>query len=110
MDCNNYSYTAPGFGVDNAAPIMEHRNDDMQAILDHWENQYNASPNHPNRGKYIVSAWSYDGQMEIDELFTTEDAARKLYNHIITNYTDTPPIKRELNKAIRAAHKEDTAA
>lgn len=104
MDCNSYSYTAPGFGVDNAAPVFEYRNDDMSALLDKWSNQYNALSNHPNNDKYIVSAWSVDGSMEIDEIFITLDAARALYDHIMANYTDTPPIKSEIRQVIRNCH------
>ena len=107
MDCNNYSYTAPGFGVDETAPILEYHNDDMRALFDYWRNQYDATPNHPRHNDYIVSAWSYDGQLEVDEVFTHAEPARKLYTHIITNYSHTPPTKRALNAAIRQAHKQD---
>lgn len=110
MDINNYSYTGPDFGVDYDNPINEYRNDDMNAILDYWYNQYNAAPNHPNNDKYIVSASSYDGSMDIWEMFTTLDAAKTLYNHIIENYKHTPPIKRELRKYINSLHRLEKGA
>ena len=98
MDCNSYSYTAPGFGVDYKAPLMEIRNDDMESEID-------------RHGKYYsVWAYSYDGQMDIYETFNTEHAAQNLFNHITDNYSHTPPRKRELNRIIKAAHKADTQA
>ena len=69
MDCNSYFYTAPGFGVDYDLPIEQYENDDMNAVLDKWSNQYNAAPNNPNYNKYVVSASSYDGSMDIWEVF-----------------------------------------
>ena len=95
MDCNSYSYTASGFGVDYKAPLMEIRNDDMEAEIDR-HGEY-----------YSVWAYSYDGQLDVYETFNTEHAAQQLYNHIATNYSRTPPSKRELNKAIGATHKID---
>ena len=107
MDCNSYSYTAPGFGVDNEKPINEYSNDDMSAVLDYWNNQYNAAPNNPNYNKYIVIASSYDGSMDIWEVFTTFKAAQALYTHIVDNYSDTPPVKRELRKVINSLHRSE---
>ena len=95
MDCNSYSYTAPGFGVENNPPLLKISNDDMQAELTRHATYFS------------VWAYSYDGQLDVYETFTTENAAQQLYNHIATNYSSTPPSKRELNKAIRAAHKID---
>ena len=96
MDCNSYSYTAPGFGVDYPAPVAEYRNDDMSAEI--------TTQNGCNGAKvYNVWAGSYDGSMDVYESFRTVEAARALYDHIVTNYTDTPPITAELNKAIREA-------
>ena len=97
MDCNSYSYT-PHMLDEQSTIISSIRNDDMTAELDHPGNYFS------------VWAYSYDGQMDIYETFTSEEPARKLYNHIIANYTDTPPIKRELNRVIKALHKEDLSA
>ena len=97
MDCNSYSYTAPGFGVDRPAPVVEYRNDDMSAEIT-TQRGYNGAT------VYNVWAGSYDGSMDVYESFRTLDAARALYDHIMDNYTDTPPIASVLNKAIREAH------
>ena len=105
MDCNNYSYTAPGFGVDYEKPINEYSNDDMSATLDYWKNQYSADPSNSRYNDYIVWAGSYDGSMDISEVFKTIDAARALYDHIVTNYHDTPPVKRDLRKYINSLHR-----
>ena len=107
MDCNNYSYTAPGFGIDYEKPIDEYSNDDMNATLDYWKNQYSATPANSRYNDYIVMAYSYDGQMDISEVFTTMDAARALYTHIVDNYSDTPPVKRELRKLINSLHRQE---
>jgi hypothetical protein len=97
MDCNSYSYTAPGFGVDRPAPVAEYRNDDMSAEIT-TQRGYNGAT------VYNVWAGSYDGDLDVCESFNTVEAARALYDHIMDNYTDTPPITAELNKAIREAH------
>ena len=102
MDCNSYSYTAPGFGVDYPAPVAEYHNDDMRAEIT-TQNSYNRSK------VYNVWAGSYDGDLDVCESFNTVEAARALYDHIVTNYKHTPPMKRELNKVIRAAHKREAA-
>lgn len=92
MGCNSYSYT-----------VLElYRNDDMSAEIT-IQRSYNDAT------VYNVWAGSYDGSMDIYESFRTLDAARALYDNIMDNYTDTPPIKRELNKAIRAAHRMEAA-
>ena len=95
MDCNSYSYTAPGFGVEDNPPLLKISNDDMQAELTRHATYFS------------VWAYSYDGQLDVYETFNTENAARTLYNHIMYNYTTTPPDRRTLNKAIRNAHRED---
>lgn len=105
MDINSYSYTAPEFGVDYEKPIDEYWNDDMNATLDYWKNQYSAGPSNSRYNDFIVMAGSYDGQMDISEVFKTLDAARALYNHIVTNYHDTPPVKRDLRKYINSLHR-----
>lgn len=97
MDISSYSYTAPGFGVDSQAPVAEYRNDDMSAEIT-TQRGYNGAT------VYNVWAGSYDGSMNVYESFRTVEAARALYDHIMGNYTDTPPIASELNKAIRKAH------
>lgn len=105
MDINSYSYTAPGFGVDYEKPIAEYSNDDMNATLDKWSNQYSAAPSNSRYNDYIVIAGSYDGQMDISETFKRLDTARALYDHIVTNYHDTPPVKRDLRKYINSLHR-----
>ena len=98
MDINSYSYTAPGFGVDYPAPVAEYSNDDMNAEIT-TQRGYNGAT------VYIVWAGSYDGSMDIYESFRTLDAARALYDHIVTNYHDTPPVKRYLRKYINSLHR-----
>ncbi len=102
MDCNSYSYTAPGFGVDYPAPVAEYHNDDMRAEIT-TQRGYNGATG------YNVWAGSYDGDLDVYESFNTVEAARALYDHIVTNYNHTPPMKRELNKVIRAAHRREAA-
>ncbi len=102
MDCNSYSYTAPGFGVDYPAPVAEYHNDDMRAEIT-TQNGYNGAK------VYNVWAGSYDGDLDVYESFNTAEAARALYDHIVTDYSHTPPMKRELNKFIRAAHRREAA-
>lgn len=96
MDCNSYSYTAPGFGVDYPAPVAEYRNDDMRAEI--------TAQGHGADMVYHVWAGSYDGDLDVYETFTALEAARALYDHIVTNYSHTTPDKRELRQAIREAH------
>lgn len=97
MDCNSYSYTAPGFGVDSPVPVAEYQNDDMYAEI---------TTQHGYNGAIVYNVWagSYDGSMDVYEQFNTLDAARALYDHIVTNYSDTPPVPVELKKAIREYH------
>lgn len=93
MDCNSYSY-APTI-LDGPPPLEAYENDDMSAELETWAGGYN------------VTAYSYDGTLDVYEYFRSIDAARSLYEHIRENYADTPPDKPHLNKAIRDAHKID---
>lgn len=97
MDCNTYSYTAPGFGVDYLAPVAEYHNDDMSAEIT-TQHGYNDAT------VYNVWAYSYDGSMDVYETFSALEAAHTLYNHIVNNYSHITPNKRELRQAIRAAH------
>lgn len=97
MDCNSYSYTAPGFEVDYNPPINQYRNDDMSADI--------TSQGYGNNIIYWVWAGSYDGDLEVSECFKTLNVAQKLFNHIVTNYKDTPPDYRRLNPYIRRLHK-----
>lgn len=91
-----------GFGVDYPAPVAEYHNDDMSAEIT-TQRGYNCST------VYNVWAGSYDGDLDVYESFNTVEAARALYDHIVTNYKHTPPMKRELNKVIRAAHRREAA-
>ena len=79
MDCNSYSY-APDM-LDGEPPIARHENDDMKAKLYRWA-----------RG-FIVSAWSYDGSLDVYEYFPAEqrEKAEQIYAYIVENYDRTPP-------------------
>ena len=78
MDCGNYSY-APSM-LDGGREILNsYENDDMRAELERVDNVY------------CVWAFSYDGSMDISEEFSDRSAAEKLYDYIVTNYSDTPP-------------------
>lgn len=96
MDCNSYSY----------AP---HMLDGEDETLDHYENvdmeisvyKYR----HYSTYRYDVLAYSYDGQLEVAETFTSEATARRLYLHIMRNYTDTPPDMDVLNEYIQKLKK-----
>lgn len=95
MDCNSYSYT-PHMLDEDQHYIACFNNDDMEIELERHDTYFS------------IWAYSYDGQLDVYETFTTENAAQALYNHIFDNYTTTPPDRRTLNKAIRDAHKADT--
>lgn len=96
MDCNSYSY-APHMLDEDQHYIACFNNDDMEIELERHDTYFS------------VWAYSYDGQLDVYETFNTENAARTIYNHIMDNYTTTPPDRRTLNKAIREAHREDNS-
>lgn len=79
MDCNSYSY-APEM-LDGEPPIERYENDDMNAELRRWS------------GGVVVSAFSYDGSLDVDEYFPAEqrEKAERLYAYIVESYRDTPP-------------------
>ena len=81
MDCNNYSYAPTMLQEDNT--ILSYENDDMTAYIEQ-QRQYNYFV-------FWVSAYSYDGQLEVAESYRDILTAKKLYDFIINNYTDTPP-------------------
>ena len=91
MDCNSYSY-APTM-LDGESVMAHHENDDMYIELYKWGNLF------------VVSAWSYDGSMDVYETFRDQRAASLLYDYIVEHYSDTPP-GDELNDCISALHQK----
>ena len=92
MDCNSYSY-APHM-LDGEDRIAAYENDDMSAELEIY-------------GKiFTVTAYSYDGSMDIYETFRDLDRARELYNYILEQHSDTPP-GGELKRYIRKLQREE---
>ena len=87
MDCNSYSY-APSMLDGGSEYINRYENDDMRIELER------------SNGVYIVWAFSYDGQLDVFEEFSSLSAASSLYDFIMNNYTDTPP-GEELQDFIR---------
>ena len=78
---NNYSY-APTMLEENNK-ILSYENGDMYAYIEQ-ERQYSSLI-------FYVSAFSYDGQLEVAESYKDILTAKKLYDYIIKNYTNTPP-------------------
>lgn len=81
MDINSYSY-APGI-LDEDLTIARYDNDDMTAYIDNSGTKSNPC--------FWVSAYSYDGDLEISESFKNETTAKSVFNYIVDNYSDTPP-------------------
>lgn len=75
--------------------ISEYENDDMWASIAEYSEGYS------------VYAGSYDGQMNVTAEFQTLEVANVLYKHIIEYYSDTPPIKRKLNRFIKSLARAD---
>lgn len=78
---NSYSYTPTMLNENNN--IKEFSNDDMYIELSKERNY--------NYYLFYVYACSYDGQLEVSEVFRDQETAEKLYNYIYESYTDTPP-------------------
>lgn len=97
MDCNSYSYTADGFGADHNPPLKKIENDDMSAELCRLNGCIGFS----------VFAGSYDGSLDVYESFNTLEAAEEFYQFIVDHYSDSPPVKRELNQVIKACKQHD---
>lgn len=91
MDINSYSYS-PGI-LDEDSTIARYDNDDMTAYIDNSGTKSNPC--------FWVSAYSYDGDLEISESFKNETTAKSVFNYIVDNYSDTPPAdNEELQKII----------
>lgn len=97
MDINNYSYTPYILDTEEQDDENHFSSDDIEVSI-----EYTGSPSN-----YWVTAFSYDGQMNIDECFKLEDNAKELFNHIKDNYSSTVPNKRELNKFIYKLHNRE---
>lgn len=78
MDCNSYSY-APSMLDGNRAQLAYYENDDMQVELENYD------------GTFCVTAFSYDGSLDVAEEFSDIDRAQRLYDFIMENYTSSPP-------------------
>lgn len=81
MDVNNFSY-APSLGVENCT-IYLYENDDMTAYVEK-QRVYGTH-------RFWVSAYSYDGQMDVVEVYDNENTAKRLYDYIVENFAGTPP-------------------
>lgn len=78
MDCNSYSY-APSMLDSEHKQIAYYENDDMYMELEQ------------SGDVYCVSAYSYDGSLDVGEELSTLSKAAKLYEFIYDNYTSSPP-------------------
>ena len=72
MDCNSYSY-APHMLDKEHEQIAYYENDDMYMELEHYGRVY------------CCSAYSYDGQLDVAEEFSSPDKAQRLYDFIHEN-------------------------
>lgn len=91
MDINSYSYS-PGI-LDEDLTVARYDNDDMTAYIDNSGTKSNPC--------FWVSAYSYDGDLEISESFKNKTPATSVFNYIVDNYSDTPPAdNEELQKKI----------
>lgn len=71
MDCNSYSYTAPGFGTDSPAPHRQTVNSiTIQRREHNGHTYYIIRDGNPDP----VSAWS-------NKTYTLDDAARTMINY-----------------------------
>ena len=89
MDINNYSYT---HDFDAEKPIKEYKNDDMYAEI-YKSRAY-------SRIYYEFYACSYDGSLEVAENFSDYKTAEKLFDFVVDNYSDTPPVDDTLTDFI----------
>lgn len=78
MDCNSYSY-APTMLDCEKNYLARFENDDMYIELENFH------------GSFTVYAFSYDGDLDVYEMFSDENQARILYQFILDNYTYSPP-------------------
>ena len=104
MDINNYSY-APGM-IGNDDYIESYENDDMTADISigyRWTGESWVKC-------FYVTAYSYDGSLDVSERFNTLYHARRLYSEIVERYSDTPPDEDELSALIESIHEEEKAA
>jgi len=83
MDCNSYSY-APTMLDEDQDTLASYKNDDMEVCLE-------CIGPRQRLPEYHVWAFSYDGQLDVAELFFDRAPAERLYNFIRENYSDTPP-------------------
>ena len=89
MDCNSYSYTPY---MCDESPIMEYSNDDMYVEI------YKARSY--SRIYYDVYACSYDGSLEAADRFDSLEIAKKFYDYIVENFSNTPPAAGEIEAYI----------
>ena len=104
MDCNNYSYAPEMIGNDDY--IESYENDDMMADITIG---YRGTGNGWAKCFY-VSAFSYDGTLDVSERFNTLYHAHRLYSEIVERYSTTPPDEDELSALIEKIRKEEGAA
>ena len=78
MDCNNYSY-APSMLDCEENTIAHYENDDMSMELVRYDNRV-----------FCVSAFSYDGSLDVSEEYYSFAKAAKLYR-FLSAYRSTPP-------------------
>ena len=105
MDCNSYSY-APSMLNSDSDYIERYENDDMmvditigyKGIGGAWAECY------------YVTAYSYDGSLDVSERFNSLYYARVLYSEIIERYSYTPPDSDDLERLIDSIHAQEKAA
>ena len=94
MDCNSYSY-APYMLDEGEGIIDRYENDDMHAELEQCGKNW-----------FTVYAYSYDGSFEVAEWFYTEERAKRLYEHIVNNYSGSRPMDGEIEQFIENLRRE----
>lgn len=80
MDINNYSY-APTLCIDNDIRFFD--NDDIVVYVNKERNY--------NHYIYWLTAYSYDGSLDVSECFKNESAAVSVFDYIKNMYADTIP-------------------
>ena len=87
MDCNSYSY-APYMLDGERKQLAYYENDDMYMELQQIENVF------------CVTAYSWDGELDVAEEFRKLSKASKLYEFIEENFTSGPPAGNEIEEFI----------
>ena len=89
MDINSYSYTPH---ILDEETLLENVNDDTCISL-RKDRRYSLI-------FYTITAYSYDGQMDIYEEYRDRKQATNRYNYIVDNYADSVPPEEEAESYI----------